>query len=103
MHRVQKRPIKVWSNARSVSLIYSSDTRLSSQVQVLVKRDVSDHDIDLLDKRHQVELKASKKDQMNKFQIVTIVYLSSLLLPFPPDENYQTYNNWNSNYKNSKL
>ena len=73
MHRVQKRPIKVWSNARSVSLIYSSDTRLS-QVQVLVKRDVSDHNIDnLWDKRRQVELKASKKDQMNKFQVVTIV------------------------------
>ena len=103
MHRVQKRPIKVWSNARSVSLIYSSDTRLS-QVQVLVKRDVSDHNIDnLWDKRHQVELKASKKDQMNKFQVVTIVYLSSLLLPSPPDENYLNYNNWNSNYKNSKL
>ena len=103
MHRVQKRPIKVWSNARSVSLIYSSDTRLS-QVQVLVKRDVSDHNIDnLWDKRRQFELKASKKDQMNKFQVVTIVYLSSLLLPSPPDENYLNYNNWNSNYKNSKL
>ena len=103
MHRVQKRPIKVWSNARSVSLIYSSDTRLS-QVQVLVKRDVSDHNIDnLWDKRRQVELKASKKDQMNKFQVVTIVYLSSLLLPSPPDENYLNYNNWNSNYKNSKF